>query len=147
MIFLSKNTGYIVVCPPKTGYIVTFLTVNWRYGSIAMDNWLYSCLYPLTTGYIVVFPQSIIKFLLQSVCTSVPSQIYYWNTVACDVKQQIHTYTPFTESSLKTGYMVTIPPDNWLYGSILIENWLYSCLFPPPPRITGYIVVFPQDNY
>ena len=71
----DKYIYYIVVCPPKTGYIVTFLTVNWRYGSISMDNWLYSCLYPRTTGYIVVFPQAIIKFLLQSVCTSVTSQL------------------------------------------------------------------------
>ena len=46
MVFLSRKTGYIVVCTPKTGYIVTFLTVNLRYGSISMDNWLYSCLYP-----------------------------------------------------------------------------------------------------
>ena len=58
-----------------TGYIVTFLTVNRRYGSMLMDNWLYSCLCPRTTGYIVVFPQPIIKFLLQSICTSVPSPI------------------------------------------------------------------------
>ena len=65
-------------------------------------------------------------------------------TVACDVKQQIHTYTPITESPLKTGYMVTIPPDNWLYGSISIENWLYSCL---SSWTTGYIVAFPRDNY
>ena len=27
--------------------------------------------------------------------------------------------------------MVTIPPDNWLYGSISIENWQYSFLSPP----------------
>ena len=143
MVFLSRKTGYIVVCPPKTGYIVTFLTVNWRYGSISMDNWLYSCLYPRTTGYKVVFPSQLLNFFFS------PSAHLYChkhncNTVACDVKQQIHTYTPFTESPLKTGYMVTIPPDNWLYGSISIENWLYSCL---SPRTTGYIVAFPRDNY
>ena len=29
-----------------TGYIVTFSTENWLYGSMLMDTWLYSCLSP-----------------------------------------------------------------------------------------------------
>ena len=30
--------GYIVVCPPKTDYIVTFPPDNWLNGSMSMDN-------------------------------------------------------------------------------------------------------------
>ena len=40
--------------------------------------------------------------------------------------------------------VVTFPQDSWLYGSISMDNWLYSCL---SPRITGYIVFFSPDNY
>ena len=29
-----------------------------------------------------------------------------------------------------TGYIVTFSPENWLYGSILMDTWLYSCLSP-----------------
>ena len=46
-----------------------------------------------------------------------------------------------------TGYIVTFSPENWLYGSMLMDTWLYSCLSPGQlailSRTTGYIVVFP----
>ena len=91
IVVYPRTTGYIVVyspanksyhgnwlyssMSPSTGYIVTFPPDSWLYGSISMDNWLYSCLSPRITDYIVVFPKTIIKLLLQSACTSVPSHI------------------------------------------------------------------------
>ena len=42
----SGKMSYIVVCPPKTGYIVIVPLENWLNGSISIDIWLYSCLSP-----------------------------------------------------------------------------------------------------
>ena len=94
-----------------TGYIVVYTP----------DNWLYSS-----------FPSQLLNFFF-SPSAHLYRHKYNWNTVACDVKQQIHTYTPITESPLKTGYMVTIPPDNWLHGSTQLK--------------TDYIVVYPPENW
>ena len=64
-----------------------------------MDKELYICLSPWTTGNIVVFPRQSSNFYL---CppAHLYRHIYNWNTFACDVKQQIHTYIPITENLL-----------------------------------------------
>ena len=72
MVVFQWITGYIVVYPRTTGYIVVSSPDNKSYHG----NWLYSSMSP------------------------------------------------------KTGYIVTFPPDSWLYGSISMDNWLYCCLSP-----------------
>ena len=42
--------------------------------------------------------------------------------------------------SPKTGYIVTFPPDNWLNGSMSMDNRLYCCLSPGQLAIMTYLV-------
>ena len=82
MVVFQWITGYIVVYPRTTRYIVVFFQDNKSYHG----NWLYSSMSP------------------------------------------------------KTGYIVTFPPDNWLNGSMSMDNRLYCCLSPGQLAIMTYLV-------
>ena len=134
-----RTTGYIVVfsqdnksyhgnwlyssMSPKTCYIVTFPPDNWLNGSMSMDNWLYCCLSP---GQL-----AIMTYLVSS-----RRSIEIWGVV-----KNIGYMVVF---QLKNGYIAVYPPDNWTYSSLsprqllkcspITENCLYSSM-PSPLKL------------
>ena len=53
---------------------------------------------------------------------------------------KLKPFTVYSSMSPKTGYIVTFPPDNWLNGSMLMDNRLYCCLSPGQLAIMTYLV-------
>ena len=73
----------------------------------------YIVVYPRTTGYIVVF--------------SPDNKSYHGNWL-------------YSSMSPKTSFIVFFPPDNWLNGSMSMDNRLYCCLSPGQLAIMTYLV-------